>query len=222
MPCLLCFGLGYSARVLAQRLQVRGFRILGTTRAPGPEEIVPVVPFDRHHPLDAEILAGVTHVLVSIPPDAEGDPVAGLHGLDLVQAAPRWVGYLSTTGVYGDTGGAWVDETAPVKPIVGRSVARAAAEEAWRALWTRYGLPVHLFRLAGIYGPGRSAVEALRAGRAHRVIKAGQVSCRIHVEDLASDPTRGRFTMCVMTSRPRRRMWSPMPQPFWDRTHRRP
>ncbi len=190
MACLLCFGLGYSAQVLARRMLVRGFRITGTVRKQEPTDHgtdgFMIVPFDRQHPLWPSLFAGVTHVLVSIPPDATGDLVADIHRADLVRAAPQWVGYLSTTGVYGNTDGAWVDETAPLTPTVPRSIARVKAEQAWLTLWAQHGLPVHLFRLAGIYGPGRSAVDALRKGQAHRVIKPGHVSCRIHVEDLAT------------------------------------
>ncbi len=192
MSSLLCFGLGYSAQFLVRRLQRRGMRIVGTTRPQTYQTLVLkknvalLLPFDRHHPLDPALFTGVSHVLVSIPPDAIGDPVADVHGTDLIKAAPIWIGYLSSTGVYGDTGGAWVDEKAPLRPRISRSIVRAAAERTWLALWTEYRLPVHLFRLAGIYGRGRSAVDALRSGRAHRVMKPGHVSSRIHVEDLAT------------------------------------
>ncbi|VBB69853.1 Nucleoside-diphosphate-sugar epimerases [invertebrate metagenome] len=194
MSYLFCFGFGYSAQVLTHLLRGRGFRVAGTVRSleyrkiplRAEEELAALFPFDRHHPLNPALFAGVSHVLVSIPPDAAGDPVADMHGADLVQAAPVWVGYLSTTGVYGDTDGIWVDETAPINPSIGRSIARAAAERTWLTLWARNGLPVHLFRLASIYGRGRSPVDALRSGRAHRVMKPGHVSSRIHVQDLAT------------------------------------
>ncbi len=192
MSSLLCFGLGYSAQVLVRRLQRRGIRrIVGTTRPETYRRVVQqrnvtsLLPFDRHHPLDPALFTGVSHVLISIPPDVIGDPVADVHGIDLMKSAPTWVGYLSTTGVYGDTGGAWVDEKSPLRPRMRRSIARAAAEHTWLTLWKESRIPVHLFRLAGIYGQGRSAVDALRSGRAHRVIKPGHVSSRIHVEDLA-------------------------------------
>ncbi|GAA0600749.1 SDR family oxidoreductase [Caenispirillum bisanense] len=189
---LFVFGLGFSGSVLARRLRGLGWQVAGTTRDAGKRaallaEGIETLPFDRDHPLPAGALAGVTHAVVSVPPDAEGDPVAALHGLDLA-ALPtlRWLGYLSTTGVYGDHQGGWVDETTPLTPDVSRSERRAGAEAAWLDLLRSHGLPVHIFRLAGIYGPGRSAIDMIRAGRARRIIKPGQVFCRIHVEDIAT------------------------------------
>ncbi|HJU15376.1 MAG TPA: NAD-dependent epimerase/dehydratase family protein, partial [Stellaceae bacterium] len=144
-------------------------------------------PFARARPLPPEALAGITHILSSIPPEAEGDPVLDRHGAEIA-ALPDldWVGYLSTTGVYGDRGGAWVDETTRPAPSGARGRRRAAAEEGWLALWRRQGVPVHVFRLAAIYGPGRSPFDALRAGTAKRIDKPGQVFSRIHVADLAA------------------------------------
>ncbi len=110
--------------------------------------------------------------------DRHGEDIAALPGL-------RWLGYLSTTGVYGDRGGGWVDETARLLPTGERGRRRVAAEQGWLGLWHDSGVPVHIFRLAGIYGPGRSAFDALRAGTAKRIDKPGQVFSRIHVEDLA-------------------------------------
>ena len=127
-------------------------------------------------------MAAASHVLVSVPPDAAGDPVLRRLGPALAAARPRWVGYLSTTGVYGDHGGGWVDEDAALDPINERSRWRVAAERAWLAT----GLPVMVFRLAGIYGPGRSALDRVREGRAQRVVKPGQVFSRIHVDDIAA------------------------------------
>jgi nucleoside-diphosphate-sugar epimerase len=189
---LFCFGLGYTAVALARRLAAEGWVIRGTCRtaekaAAFRETGLAVELFDRDHPLPREALDGVTHLLASIPPDAAGDPVlealvphsAALGGLS-------WVGYLSTTGVYGDRGGAWVDETAELLPTGERGRRRVAAETAWLDLCRHRGVPVHIFRLAGIYGPGRSAFDALRAGTAKRIDKNGQVFSRIHVDDLAS------------------------------------
>jgi nucleoside-diphosphate-sugar epimerase len=122
---------------------------------------------------------------VSVPPDGTGDPVLATHGND-IPAELSWVGYLSTTGVYGDRGGGWVDETAALLPTGERGRRRVAAEADWLDLWRSRGVPVHIFRLAGIYGPGRSAFDALRAGTAKRIDKPGQVFSRIHVEDLAT------------------------------------
>jgi nucleoside-diphosphate-sugar epimerase len=182
---LLCFGYGYTAATLARRLAARGWAVRGTRRAPGDAAAdgVTLYPFDRAHPLPPEAFAGVTHILCSIPPDEAGDPVLGMHSDDL-RALPtlRWVGWLGTTAVYGDRGGAWVDETTPIQPTLARADRRARAEAAWLAS----GLPVHIFRLAGIYGPGRNAFANLEDGTARRIVKRGQVFSRIHVEDIAT------------------------------------
>ena len=181
---LLCFGLGYSARVLAVRLSDIGWRVTGTSRNPTEPDCLR---FERAQPLTPEAFAGVTHILVSIPPDQSGDPTLDLHGDDIA-AIPglAWLGYLSTTGVYGDRAGGWVDERAELRRSGPRGRRRVAAEAGWQGLRRRRGVPVHIFRLAGIYGPGRSPFEALRAGTAKRIDKPGQVFSRIHVEDLAS------------------------------------
>jgi nucleoside-diphosphate-sugar epimerase len=187
---LFCFGLGYSAGFLARALAREGWRIEGTTRdASSGGEGFPLHRFSRDHPLRdaATLLQGVTHVLVSVPPDEAGCPVLDGHGAALA-ALPglEWLGYLSTTNVYGDRGGAWVDEDSPTMPSGDRGRRRLAAEQAWRALHRARGTPVHVFRLAGIYGPGRSALDALKAGTARRIVKPGQVFSRIEVEDLAA------------------------------------
>lgn len=188
---LLCFGLGYSAQVLARRLG-SGWRITGTSRG-GPDAstiasgIARHLRFDRDHPLKPAAFAGVTHVLISVPPDEPGDPVFEWNGDDIA-ALPglAWLGYLSTTGVYGDRDGGWVDENSELRPNGARGRRRAAAETAWLGLWRARGVPVHVFRLAGIYGPGRSPFDALRAGTARRIDKPGHLFSRIHVDDLAS------------------------------------
>jgi nucleoside-diphosphate-sugar epimerase len=122
-----------------------------------------------------------------VPPDAAGDPVLDRHGPEIA-ALPglAWVGYLSTTGVYGDRGGGWVDEASALRPSGERGRRRVAAEAGWLDLWQRHGVPVQVFRLAAIYGPGRSAIDQLRAGTARRIDKPGQVFSRIHVDDLAA------------------------------------
>ena len=132
-------------------------------------------------------MAGVTHLLVSIPPSAEtDDPVLQCHRQQLVgMTSLHWIGYLSTTGVYGDTGGQLVNETAPLMPTSDRSRRRVRAEEGWRALWQENGLPGHIFRLSGIYGPGRSAFNTVRNGKARQIIKPDHRFSRIHVEDIA-------------------------------------
>jgi len=186
---LLCFGFGYSAQALARRLGPE-WHITGTGR--GEPDIstlaarhVRLMRFDRDHPLDQSVFAGVTHILLSVPPDERGDPVFDRHGNDIA-AIPglAWLGYLSTTGVYGDRNGGWVDETSELRPTGERGRRRAAAEAAGLGLWHQRGVPVHIFRLAGIYGPGRSPIDALRAGTARRIDKPGQVFSRIHVDDL--------------------------------------
>ena len=130
---------------------------------------IEAVIFDGTRPLDnaERLLSTATFVLSSVPPDTSGDPVLALHGQDLERIAGdlQWVGYLSTTGVYGDTGGATVDETSPLKPSSNRSRRRVEAEKAWLRLHRNAGVPVHIFRLAGIYGPGRHVfLSRLRAG----------------------------------------------------------
>jgi nucleoside-diphosphate-sugar epimerase len=188
---LFCFGLGYSAAALARSLTRDGWVVAGTTRtADNAAELramgFSVEPFDRQRGLPGGAFRGLTHVLVSIPPDAMGDPVLDRHAGDIA-ALPglSWLGYLSTTGVYGDRGGGWVDESSALRPTGERGRRRVAAEHAWLDLQRRHGVPVHIFRLAAIYGPGRNPFAALRAGIAKRIDKAGQVFSRIHVDDLA-------------------------------------
>ena len=186
---LFCFGLGYSARALAARLRPQGWAIAGTARSAEKvaalrAEGIAAFAFDRGVPLDdpAYALAGTTHLLSSVPPDAEGDPVLDHHKADIAACAGlEWLGYLSTTGVYGDRDGGWVDEGADLLPTGTRGERRVAAERGW----LDPPQPVHRFRLAGIYGPGRSALDTVRGGKAKRIDKPGQVFSRIHVEDIA-------------------------------------
>jgi|APTNR8051073442_1049403.scaffolds.fasta_scaffold07101_6 nucleoside-diphosphate-sugar epimerase len=192
-PHLFCFGLGFSARALGLRLHQEGWIVEGTCRGRENQERLQALGitahlFDRGRPLASarERLDGVTDMLISVPPDTDGDPVLDHHGADLA-AVPgvRWIGYLSTTGVYGDTGGALVNEESSLKPTQARSRRRAAAEDAWLDMHRQHGLPVHVFRLAGIYGPGRSTVDQVRAGDVRRVDKPGHLFSRIHVDDIA-------------------------------------
>lgn len=189
---MFCFGLGYSATVLARRLIAAGWAVAGSVRTPDKTaaltaEGIEAVVFDRDHPLPEGSLAGTTHLLVSIAPDDLGDPVLDCHARDIATLPGlRWVGYLSTTGVYGDWQGAEVDETSELRGAKGRNLRRIEAEAAWLALQESCGLPVQVFRLAGIYGPGRSALDAVRAGRAKRIDKPGHLFSRIHVEDIAT------------------------------------
>ncbi|MEO3427601.1 SDR family oxidoreductase [Pelagibius sp. CAU 1746] len=198
---LFCFGFGFSARALVRRLlEAQGteadWTVAGTTRsrenaaelrAAGVEAYL----FDRTHPLDPAALQGTTHLLVSVAPDDPddgkgADPVLDCHAEDIAALpALRWIGYLSTTGVYGDWQGAEVDETSELRGAKGRNLRRIAAEAAWLELQAERGLPVHVFRLAGIYGPGRNVLDQVRAGRARRIDQPGHLFSRIHVDDIA-------------------------------------
>ena len=184
---LLSLGHGYSASALADRLRPEGLQVLGTTRDPGKTDALRArgaTPVLWQADALRDALGRATHVLMSAAPQNDGDPALAVLRDDLAAHAARlhWVGYLSTTGVYGDHDGGWVDETAPLAPTTARGRARVAAETAWRAI---PGLPLHIFRLAGIYGPGRGPFEKVRNGSARRIIKPGQVFSRIHVDDIA-------------------------------------
>lgn len=190
MSTLLSIGHGYSARALARRLLPFGWRVIGTTRSPDRADALRA---EGTEPLIwpgeglAAALGQATHLLTSVAPGREGDPVLATEAAAIAAAASnlQWVGYLSTVGVYGDHQGGWVDETTPLTPATARGRARVAAEAAWGALARQAGLPLHIFRIAGIYGPGRGPFEKVRDGSARRIIKPGQVFSRIHVEDIA-------------------------------------
>jgi nucleoside-diphosphate-sugar epimerase len=179
MPHLFCFGLGYTAQALARHLSRQDWTVTGTSRSGDDGSLA----FDGTRPLPRSTFDGITHLLISAPPGEAGDPVLNCHVEDLkpLAASLRWAGYLSTTGVYGDRGGDWVDEASPLTPTTARGERRLAAETAWR----RLDLPLHIFRLPGIYGPGRNQLVSLRDGTAKRVVKPGQIFSRIHVEDIA-------------------------------------
>jgi nucleoside-diphosphate-sugar epimerase len=193
MRRIVILGLGYAGRAVARRLAGPGFAVAGTARtAEGAAAIAGEgwqgLVFDGEQPGDgvAEALGAATHLLVAVPPEATGEPVLRHHALDIAGARDlAWIGYLSTVGVYGDHGGAWVDETTPCAPVSARGARRLEAEAAWQALGAAAGKRVAVFRLPGIYGPGRSAFDALRQGTARRVVKPGQVFNRIHVADIA-------------------------------------
>lgn len=184
MKTLLSIGHGYSAQALGRRLIARGWRVIGTTRSATKagmlehEGIEPLIWTGGPLPLDQ-----ATHLLSSVAPDAAGDPVLAELQSEIAAAQNlEWIGYLSTVGVYGDHGGGWVDEDTPCTPATARGRARVDAEQGWLAL----PQPAHVFRLAGIYGPGRGPFEKVRNGTARRIIKPGQVFSRIHVEDIAT------------------------------------
>ena len=187
MPTLLSLGHGYSARALSCLLVSGGWRVIGTTRSAGKmgalrAEGVEPLPFPGGDV--AAALGEATHLLSSVAPTDAGDPVLQALGPAIAEAAPHleWAGYLSTIGVYGDRGGEWVDENSALAPSTRRGELRVAAEAAWRAI---PGLPLHVFRIAGIYGPGRGPFEKVRRGSARRIVKEGQVFGRIHVDDIA-------------------------------------
>jgi nucleoside-diphosphate-sugar epimerase len=186
---LFIFGVGFSGLEIAQLARASGWTIAGTVTTPDKAERLAAEGIEAHlfdgtEPLPRAALAKATHVLSSVPPQPTGDPVLD-RCAGLLRDA-RWLGYLSTTGVYGDTGGAWVDETAPTHPRQPRSIARLAAERAWQALGLDAGAIVDIFRLPGIYGPGRSALDQVKEGRARRIDKPGQCFSRIHVADIAA------------------------------------
>ncbi len=185
---LFIFGLGYSGLAIAGAARAAGFAVAGTVRTPAKAATlraqgIEAHVFDGTQPVDAAMLGDTPHVLCTIAPGSGGDPALGASAAALGRA--RWLGYLSTTGVYGDRGGDWVDEDTRPRPGQPRSVERLAAEQAWTALGQRSGAPVVLFRLPGIYGPGRSALDQVRTGMARRIDKPGQVFSRIHVADIA-------------------------------------
>jgi nucleoside-diphosphate-sugar epimerase len=179
---LLIFGLGFCGLAAARLACAAGFQVVGTSRSPQPSTLagLRIVAFEAAGPE----IAACTHILATAAPGTAGDPVLARFGAEIA-AAPdlQWIGYLSTTGVYGDRGGAWVNEATPPAPSADRSRRRLAAEEAWRAAAS--GRSLALFRLAGIYGPGRSAFDDLRAGQARRVVQPGHAFGRIHVADIA-------------------------------------
>lgn len=170
---LLILGLGYSAARIADAARANGFAITAVRSRAGADTLA------LDDPALPAAIASATHILSSVPPAADGsDPVLAVHGAAIAAAPARWVGYLSSTGVYGDTSGAWVDEGAPRN---GRRDGRMAADQAWEMLHPQ----ARVFRLPGIYGPGRSAIDRLRTGPSPRIDAPGQVFSRIHVDDIA-------------------------------------
>ncbi len=180
MSSLLIFGLGYSGRAIARAALAAGWQVSATVRGEAtPAPGVKLVPFTKAAPA----IAAATHILSTAAPDETGDPVLARYRAAFI-AAPHlaWLGYLSTTGIYGDAGGAWVDEETKPNPGSARTHRRVAAEHGWAAL----GKPLAIFRLAGIYGPGRSMLDDLRAGQGRHVVKPGHLFGRIHRDDIAA------------------------------------
>jgi nucleoside-diphosphate-sugar epimerase len=198
---LLIFGEGFTGKRLRTALEADDWQVIGTGRNAGQDKLA----FDSTAPLLASALAGVTHVVASIPPDDAGDPALRVHGEALANLPNlAWVGYLSTTGVYGNHDGAWVDETTPTAPTAARSQRRVLAEQAWLDWGRAAGKPVQVFRLAGIYGPGRSALERVQAPGAQSILKPGHAMGRIHVDDIVqivcagiAHPNAGPIFNCV-------------------------
>lgn len=191
---LFVFGLGFSARRFSECARGRFPQIVATVtdpdkaraletetglsmRAFGPDTDDPRIPAD---------LAAADALLVSVPPDRDGDPVLRRFHDDIAKSRIGWIGYLSTIGVYGDQGGAWIDEATPTAPTSERTRRRVEVERAWLELGARTGKAVQVFRLAGIYGPGRNPFVKLAEGRAQRIVKPGQVFNRIHADDIAA------------------------------------
>ena len=194
MSRLFAFGLGFSAQALAKRLEAKGWEIAGTARdeakiaqlrAQGYEAVR--FAGTKDDPAVPALLKSTTHLLHSIPPGPDGDPALACYRNEIAKLGTlEWIGYLSTVGVYGDQQGRWVSEETPPRPNSARTEARVKAERAWLDLGKEIGVPVQVFRLAGIYGPGRSVFDKLRAGTARRINKNGQVFSRIHVADIAA------------------------------------
>ncbi len=189
---IFIFGAGYSAQAFAGQNPDFG-RFVGTTRSQGKFEalrqanIEPLIFDGTTTPQIKAALAETTHLVISIAPETAGDPVLQAARDMIMTGMPalRWIGYLSTVGVYGDHGGDWVDESAECRPVSDRSTLRLQAEQAWQSLGRAIGKPVAVLRLSGIYGPGRNAFVNLKEGTAKRLIKPGQVFNRIHRDDIS-------------------------------------
>jgi nucleoside-diphosphate-sugar epimerase len=188
---LFCFGLGFAAQVFAKRMHAQGWTVSGSSRAIDKKDSLKelsMLPFDGTC-VTEEIrgaLSEATHLLISIPPQPSGDVVLQKFSSQLAECKKlEWIGYISSTGVYGDTQGQWVDESSPLHPITELNVRRVEAENGWLSMAKENGCPVMIFRCAAIYGLGRNLLVSVKQGRARRIEKPGLVFSRIHVEDLA-------------------------------------
>ncbi|MBX9805004.1 MAG: SDR family oxidoreductase [Alphaproteobacteria bacterium] len=185
---LFIFGLGYVGKALGRVLMAKGWRVVGTTRSDShaqnlKDEGFDALVWDGQSPLPSEAFKGITHSLITIPPDEEGDIV--LRHVAVEKIPSKWIGYVSATSVYGDHRGAWVTEDASLNPISLRGRQRLLAETQWLEKRAQFpDFPIHIFRLSGIYGPARSVLESIRAGSAVRIDKPGHVFSRIHIEDI--------------------------------------
>lgn len=186
---LFAFGLGYTAQALIRT--TAWAQVAGTVREDGKAQNLRAQGIVAHSLAegDADLsddLRRADAILISASPDAEGDPTLNRFSDRIASSGASWIGYLSTTGVYGDHAGAWIDETTPAAPLSRSSKQRHAAEQAWLELGRKTGQAVHIFRLTGIYGPGRNAFVSLARGTAQRIVKPGQVFNRVHVDDIAA------------------------------------
>jgi len=186
---LLSFGHGYSAHALERLLPFDDWKILATTRSLEKSNVITNCKVSAFIWPGTDLVSEIknaTHILLSIPPNMDGDPVFLEYGNTIASSKNlKWIGYLSTTGVYGDHRGGWVDENTPLKPTTERGIKRVLAERQWLELAKESSLPLNIFRLAGIYGLGRGPFSKVLAGTAKRIIKKGQVFSRIHVDDIA-------------------------------------
>lgn len=190
-PYFFIFGFGYTAKALAPKLVTQGFKVIGTYRRPQEQEQyscgIKLIEFDL---IDTEnYLSLATHLLICIPPTSTMSDIVLIKYGDLIKKqAPylQWIGYLSSTGVYGDHQGNWVSEDSACIPHTPTGIARLKAEQAWMRFAQQHQLPLHIFRLSGIYGPGRNVLERLTRGKKQSVFKEHQVFCRIHVDDIVN------------------------------------
>lgn len=187
-PYFFIFGFGYTAQALATKLIVQGFKVIGTSRIPKvdkqPHLNVKLVPFDS--PIE-KYLSLTTHLLISIPTLKDIGDIVFLKYIELIKKHAshlQWIGYLSSTGVYGDHQGNWVTEESECIPHTPTGIARLKAEEDWMTVGEKNQLPLHIFRLSGIYGPKRNVLERLVQGKKQSIYKLDQVFCRIHIEDI--------------------------------------
>lgn len=188
-PCCFIFGFGYTAKALTLKLLENGFKVIGTTRRPEEQNNLDIKLIDFDSTEIARYLNLATHILVSIPPIPTATDIVSIKYRDLIKKQTpqlQWLGYLSSTGVYGDHQGQWVDETSQCIPHTPTGIARLKAENAWISLANEYQVPLHVFRLSGIYGPGRNALTRLMQGKKQSIFKEGHFFCRIHVDDICA------------------------------------
>ena len=228
MGHMLFFGFGFCAKALAPLLRAHGWQLSATCRDDEKYDLLEaqgITPLKLiNEPIRPAQLAGVSHILLSAAPDENGDPALPLlkYALEELHEKPAWIGYLSTTGVYGDHQGAWVDEDTPPGPVGARGQRRVNAEAAWAALAVEHDLPLHYFRLAGIYGPGRNQLRSLKTAQRGALISRGRFFHAFMLmilrrfywpQSIGRKP--GALIPYAMMNRHRRKRWSPLLPPFW-------